>query len=160
MPSNMALSPSTKLIISPCGSSTFCPTSLAPVAKANALAATMPARRPVNGAGPMPTTISSRSAGVSPASSTARAILTCSFSTWVRESVSTMGSRPTMPTVEPNEVSITNVQPMNPPSRKASRECTSRSLWAHGLLQVERGPSLADWDECDGTSAVAGEFAV
>ena len=36
MPSNMALSPSTKLIISPCGSSTFCPTSLAPVAKANA----------------------------------------------------------------------------------------------------------------------------
>lgn len=70
------------------------------------------------------------------------------------------GSRPTMPTVEPNEVSITNVQPMNPPSRKASRECTSRSLWAHGLLQVERGPSLADWDECDGTSAVAGEFAV
>ena len=44
----------------------------------------------MNGAGPTPTTMQPMSAGPSPAASIARAMLTCSFSTWVRESVSTM----------------------------------------------------------------------
>ena len=93
-----------------CGARISCPISVAPVAYAMVLAATMPARSPVNGAGPMPTTTVSRSRGCRPASATARAMLPWSRSTWVRESASMIGSRPTMPTADPYEVSITSVR--------------------------------------------------
>lgn len=64
----------------------------APVANASAWAVTIPARSPVYGAGPIPTMMRSMCAGVMPALAHTVLMLVWSRSTWVRESVSVIGS--------------------------------------------------------------------